>query len=300
MPAKLTTETFIEKAKAIHGKRYDYSMVKYEHARAPVKVLCPKHGLFEQRAGDHLQGKGCPECGRPEKYTKDVFVEKARKIHEDKYGYDAVTYNDIDTKVAIICHKPNHGIFSQTPHSHLQGHGCPRCCGVHSYSTSEFIARAKEVHGDKYGYDKVQYTAGHVKTVIFCKTHKTEFEQTPASHLQGRGCPSCADYGYRTTLPGSLYLLQSGPHLKIGITNREVKDRLAELNRERPFPFSIIKIWKFEDGEKALKTETMALSLFRLRYKQPEGKLAGFTETFVADDVNHFISTLESIVDSIK
>lgn len=43
---KLTTEEFIEKAKKVHGDKYDYSLVEYKDSRVKVKIICPKHGVF--------------------------------------------------------------------------------------------------------------------------------------------------------------------------------------------------------------------------------------------------------------
>lgn len=56
---------------------------------------------------------------------------------------------------------------------------------------SDFIKDAKNVHGSKYDYSKVNYTNNHTKVTITCRKHG-DFEQTPNSHLNGRGCPKCA------------------------------------------------------------------------------------------------------------
>jgi hypothetical protein len=55
--------------------------------------------------------------------TKD-FIEKAKKIHGDKYDYSKVEYVDSQTKVCIIC--PIHGEFFVTPHNHLRGRICQK------------------------------------------------------------------------------------------------------------------------------------------------------------------------------
>ena len=57
--------------------------------------------------------------------TTKEFIEKARKVHGDKYNYSKVEYKDSHTKVSIIC--PIHGEFSQTPNNHLNGQQCPFC-----------------------------------------------------------------------------------------------------------------------------------------------------------------------------
>lgn len=58
----LTTEQFIEKAKIIHGDKYDYSLVDYKNGKTKVKIICPNHGMFEQQPRAHLDVQGCPKC----------------------------------------------------------------------------------------------------------------------------------------------------------------------------------------------------------------------------------------------
>jgi hypothetical protein len=130
MPQKLTTERFIEKAKEVHGNKYNYSKVEYIFSQKKVTIICSIHGEFEQRPNDHLMGKGCYLCGKISSSNKnsstlEEFISKAKEIHISKYDYSLVKYINTQTKVKIIC--PVHGIFHQTPHKHLSGNGCPKC-----------------------------------------------------------------------------------------------------------------------------------------------------------------------------
>jgi hypothetical protein len=59
-----TTADFIEKAERVHGKRYSYDIADYRTSKEKLKIICRKHGGFEQRPNQHLNGDGCPECGR--------------------------------------------------------------------------------------------------------------------------------------------------------------------------------------------------------------------------------------------
>ena len=43
------TENFIIKANEIHGNIYDYSLAEYVNSKTKVKIICPEHGIFEQR-----------------------------------------------------------------------------------------------------------------------------------------------------------------------------------------------------------------------------------------------------------
>lgn len=127
---KLTTDSFILKSKDIHGDKYDYSTVSYINSHTKVKITCLIHGIFEQKPYCHLNGEGCRKCSDNLKFQKrrhnnHIFIERAKKIHGDKYDYSIVNYKNARTKIEIIC--PNHGIFKQTTPHHLNGAGCPTC-----------------------------------------------------------------------------------------------------------------------------------------------------------------------------
>ena len=59
---------FIEKAYKIHGDKYDYSKVKYKNNREKIIIICPIHGTFIQSPKNHLNGQGCPICGKVIRY----------------------------------------------------------------------------------------------------------------------------------------------------------------------------------------------------------------------------------------
>ena len=52
----MTTEEFIQKAKRVHGDRYDYSKAEYKGNKEEICIICPKHGEFWQKAKNHLSG----------------------------------------------------------------------------------------------------------------------------------------------------------------------------------------------------------------------------------------------------
>jgi hypothetical protein len=192
---KLTTETFIEKAKELHNNKYDYSMINYFNNRIKVTIICPEHGEFEQMPSSHLSGNGCPVCTNNKKFTSKIFIKKAKKVHGNKYNYSKVDYVNARTKIIIICSK--HGEFKQIPYSHLNGDNCMKCAkkklGDDKRKTKKkFIEDAKKIHGNKYNYSKTHYINTDTKIIIICPKHG-EFEQIPYSHLNGNGCKKCAN-----------------------------------------------------------------------------------------------------------
>ena len=126
----------------------------------------------------------------------EEFIKKAQLVHGDKYDYSKVNYINSKTKVCIICHKKNefneeHGEFWQRPNDHLNGNGCKYCNNEYIPSTDEWIRKAKNIHGNKYDYSKVEYVNSKTKVCIICPIHG-EFWQSPCNHLFGKcGCPKC-------------------------------------------------------------------------------------------------------------
>jgi len=205
----MNTQLFIEKATKIHGDKYDYSKVEYINSKSKVNIICNEHGEFKQIHNDHLNGHGCKKCAinntsNKNRGNKEEFIEKAIKIHGDKYDYSKVEYINALTKITIICKK--HGEFLQKPSNHINAkQGC-RICGNElnhknqTCNTTEFIQKAIKIHGDKYDYSKVEYIKSNENVIIICKKHG-EFLQKPNSHLsQEAGCLKCGKvYRYNTS-----------------------------------------------------------------------------------------------------
>lgn len=137
---RLTTEEFIKKSKSKHGDKYDYSKTHYINAWTKVTMICPKHGDFSVYPARHLTkpykhhglNGGCPLCfkeknkeGNGRRLTQEQFLDKAQKIHGDKYDYSKAIYYNSRSKVTIIC--PKHGEFYPIANQFLKGTECPLC-----------------------------------------------------------------------------------------------------------------------------------------------------------------------------
>ena len=127
---RIKIEDFISKANKIHNNKYEYENILIKNFYQKIKIKCPIHGWFEQSIASHLKGHGCKECyrknrGKSQKLSLSSFINKANKIHNNKYNYSHVKYKNNSTKIKIEC--PIHGFFTQMPKSHLLGCGCPEC-----------------------------------------------------------------------------------------------------------------------------------------------------------------------------
>ena len=156
-----------------------------------IKIFCNKHKTtFLQTPTSHLSGAGCPICAKEENGVSfEDFVSRAILKHGKKFRYKKTKFINMYTKTEIVCNK--HGIFLQTPSSHLSGAGCPVCAGrAGKKTTSSFIADAKIIHGNLYDYSKVEYKNAISKVEIICKVHGSFF-QVARAHTDGSGCPQC-------------------------------------------------------------------------------------------------------------
>jgi very-short-patch-repair endonuclease len=200
---KKTQEQFIAEAIAKHGDKYDYSKVVYTGKDKKIIIICKKHYDFEQCANSHLQGYGCKKCATEkthllQKSNTSIFIEKSKKIHGEMYDYSQVVYVDAKSNVIIVCNGCKTKFF-QKPNGHLYGYGCRTCANKlmseikRKYTTSTIIEKAKEIHGDKYDYSKVEYTGVDNNIIIICNTCKTEFTQSPYCHInRNQGCKKCS------------------------------------------------------------------------------------------------------------
>jgi len=188
MTKKLTKAEFIERAKQVHGDRYDYSESHYTASYKPLAITCNDHGPFLQTPSNHFSGKGCPACGGRAKLDTALFIERSKKVHGGRYDYSKSRYFSNNIPVEIIC--PEHGSFMQRPAGHMKGGGCPKCAGVKLLTQDEFIERATAIHGT-YDYSLVEYVNSMSLVTIVCPIHGP-WRQTPGNHMVGKGCPKCS------------------------------------------------------------------------------------------------------------
>lgn len=123
----------------------------------------------------------------PEKQTQAQFIEKAIKIHGNRFDYSKVEYINALIKVSIIC--KNHGEFLQTPGNHVRWNGCQEC-GITKKYTNEQLDKVLENRTikriDNYinSWTKIKFKCIECNLIWLCK---------PNSIILGSGCPICND-----------------------------------------------------------------------------------------------------------
>ena len=119
--------------------------------------------------------------------NKEIFIEKSKSRHGDKYDYSKVVYVNSKIKVTIICKE--HDEFKQTPNSHLKGRGCMRC--YKEKPLKEFKLKLIEKFGKYYDLSTIRYKNVRTPVKVICPIHG-EFKQTPIKLLsKSGGCTTC-------------------------------------------------------------------------------------------------------------
>ena len=180
-------DDFILKANKQHHNYYDYSKFIYKDSHTLGIIICPKHGEFKQTPTNHLSGCGCPKCKSDKlrelfALTKEEFVEKANKIHNNKFNYSLVEYINNLTPITIIC--PLHGKFIQTPQNHLLGRGCPIC---HQSHLERQMMIFLEENNIKYEYQKRFKWLGKQSLDFYLTEYNIAIECQGKQHFSDEG-----------------------------------------------------------------------------------------------------------------
>lgn len=207
---------FIERAKAIHGDKYDYSLVDYKTCKDPVEIICNTCGKhFQQTPDNHINTKkGCPVCGRKKAATEAAKSRKGKKVQRctteewikkvlkrypenaEKYDYSHVVYTKSDERVEIIC-KTCGRVMHPKACAHFSGQGCKTCAAratasEKAVSFQDVVERCRETHGDNYEYFEDSYVNASTPMKIRHKECGNIFMQRPEFHYgKGQGCPRC-------------------------------------------------------------------------------------------------------------
>lgn len=337
-------EIFKYKASLVHGDKYDYQLVEYKHSQEDIYIVCRDHGTFRQQPSNHLNGSGCPRCSgvrgndydlhltllvcdkhseefysnskckvcveEKEAYDAKSFVEKAIEVHGNRYDYSETVFTNRLDDVSIICHR--HGEFKQKAYSHLDGKNCLKCSiEDRGLGFEGFIEKSIQKHGDRYDYNKVDYSHINTPVEIVCSSHGS-FWQKPSVHFNGSNCPKCSievrsekqhwNYLERCRLNpemgesiGCIYLLkmthEEESFLKLGISSNH-KKRLARY-REENIDFEVITLKEMKNIAAAILERDILAAIKQAGFKYlPQVEFKGYTECSTLEAENFILERI--------
>lgn len=278
------------------------SIKKIDYGKSPKRhkgnFHCSIHGYFQYNIFSILNSSDCPFCSgrRINKIEFLELVNKKNNIENKNYDYSLLTdFDDGNAKRIFVCKK--HGKFEQSIYRHLAGDGC-RECSIEKRGQSnleqakkKWIPTAISIHGHKYDYSKSLYLGAKEFTEIICKIHGSFFQQ-PNNHLNGAGCPICANEiralgdnianleKEKRYIEGTLYVIEclgeDEYFYKIGITGKSVEERF---NNYLTMPYSYTPLLDIQIGLiQAFKHEQRILSIYEEYKYEPKIKFGGQSE----------------------
>lgn len=111
---RIDTNDFIQRARLIHGDKYDYSKTIYAGRFKPVTIICPIHGAFSQKPDKHLSSHGCPICkeSKTERLIREKLKENDIQFESQKrftwLGKQTLDFFIPEQNIAIECQGEQH------------------------------------------------------------------------------------------------------------------------------------------------------------------------------------------------
>lgn len=159
---KKSQEQFIADARKVHGDYYDYSRVEYHGCFTKVKIICPRHGLFEQTPATHLKGSGCPICRKSKGEERiSAWLKENNIKHDAQYKIPNESILCKNKYFVVDFYLPNHNTI-------IEYNGQQHYEPVYLWGGEEKLESQKERDNALRQY---------------CKEHKTKLIEIPFSRF---------------------------------------------------------------------------------------------------------------------
>ena len=176
-------EKFIKKANNFHKNKYDYTSSIYSLSKIPIEIFCKKHEkFFNQTPNDHLQGKGCPDCGKEKSIetntylTSEIIRNRCQEVWGEAYDYSKTTWENVNTKIKVRCFI--HGYFQIDFYNHVGlKRGCRKCGYRMRQKQDEWLLHENIPNDDEHREVTIKFKDGtRVYSDGYIKKTKTVYE----------------------------------------------------------------------------------------------------------------------------
>lgn len=177
--------------------------------------------------------------------------------------------------------------------------GCQRCSKVERYSEDYYMDKINSIEGLKFVSKVTSKIGRQQKVTIQCTECENIFDSLVGNILQGKGCSSCANYGFNPSEKGFLYIhsIRKQDEIlgyKFGITNIP-DDRIKRIRKKCAYDVEPVFLLSFEDGRKAAELES-SIKKFYGKYFSKEEMVDGFTETVGKEQIHDLINFIHKLV----
>lgn len=229
--------------------------------KSKLKIKCDRHGSFIISYRHFtVRRQGCPYCAGNAKLDKQKALNEILTLCENT-KYKFVRWReDLDkNRFEIKCSE--HGLRVANYYDFVtKGKRCKACAGKEKYTILEasnlILEKYQSTEFIFFGFVDDTYRGRDTRLSMFCPYHGEWSLSFTNAISRFSKCPACAQGGFAQNKPAYLYVLINDDKdaLKVGISNN-YKIRFRDLKRCTPFPFSVIRMIKFEKGADAFQKE---------------------------------------------
>ena len=211
----------------------------------PTTVLPNSHSLqrwkcelghtYEMRVSNRNKGFGCHFCsGRQLLVGFNDLATLFPELAVEADGWDPHATRTSDAKVnrQWRC-KDGHMWSASIENRTRAGSGCPVCSGRDvEVGVSDLLTTHPHIAAEAVEWDPTTVKAGSFQRKMWRCQEGHEWRTTVATRTRGKGCPSCARYGFKPEQDAWMYLIENevSDLMQIGITNNR-DERLAKHRR---------------------------------------------------------------------
>lgn len=315
--------SFIERARALNGDKYDYSEVDYKDNRTPVKIIdrnCPENPVFWQTPSNHLKGQGNPyyrssKISNSKHMKWDELYERLKASHpNENLEYPEQKVKNFHDKIRIIDHdlRPDgteYGEYTQEVNAHLKGSGHPqkaidKNANAQRLTKEEFIRRVKQAQPKSdFDFSLVNYINNNMKVRMYCnkiggdgKPHG-EFMAWTGNLMRGKGCPKCGHHASKAEDELEAFFTELG--LKVELRKRlpkniEIDIMLPEIGvgieydglRWHSEEFDKLKYYHYAKSEACKENGIRLVHLFEDEWKEKKDIVLSNLRHIVGKDIS--------------
>ena len=264
-----------------------------------VQWRCQLAHKWKATVGDRSSGKGCPVCsGHKVLAGFNDLATKNPELAAQADGWDPTTvtsqtHKSVNWKCGLG-HK-----WKATVKNRFKSDGCPICSNKKLLVGFNDLATTNpELASDADGWDPTTIFANNNRSFHWKCNLGHKWKATANNRSGGRGCPSCAEYGFNPSKDGWLYLIENEMRdmFQIGISNY-LENRL---DKHASGGWKVIEVRGPMDGFLTQDLERLSLRALKRRgallgRKGSIEKFDGHTEAWTKASLN--VTSIKQILD---
>lgn len=191
---KMTTETFIKRAREIHGDKYDYSKSVYVNSKTKLIISCPEHGDFEQSPDKHLSGHGCPMCAQSKVEATNLQRYGVKRPLQNKEIHEKSVQTCLD-KYGVRNPMQSKAVLQKQIATNMERYGVPFSCMADSVKERR-ISTCKKLYNGASPFSSVDVRRKAQNTIMdrysVANVAELQFVQNKICHtnMERYGVPS--------------------------------------------------------------------------------------------------------------